>query len=156
MKMQSDKSKPNVKQAVPFFAVADMARSLRYYADGLGFEIKLTWTPRGKIEWCWLERGGAALMLQEARAEGGDAWRPQGKVGEGVSICFICEDALALYHEFLTRGIPASEPFVGNRMWVAELTDPDGYNLCFESATEVPEETKLSEWKAKTAAEGKV
>ena len=41
----------------------------------------------------------------------------------------------------------ASEPFVGNNMWVTGLTDPDGYKLYFESPTDVPEETKYSEWK---------
>ncbi len=55
------------------------------------------------------------------------------KVGEGVSICFICDDA------------PASRPFVGNGMWVTSLADPDGYRLEFESLTEVPEDTQLSE-----------
>ena len=30
---------------------------------------------------------------------------------------------------------------VGNGMWVTEVTDPDGYNLSFQSATDVAEET---------------
>ena len=151
--MTTPGDKPNLKQAVPFFMVAEMARSLRYYVEGLGFEVKLTWTPRGKIEWCWLERDGVALMVQEFRAGGHDAGKPQGRAGDGVSICFICEDALAIYDEFVARGIQASEPFVGNRMWVTELTDPDGYKLCFESATDVAEGSRLSEWK-KAATEG--
>lgn len=29
----------NVQQAVPFFLVADMQRSVRFYVDGLGFTI---------------------------------------------------------------------------------------------------------------------
>lgn len=140
------KAGPNVKQAVPFFAVSNTERSLRYYVDGLGFEMKHKWVPRGRIEWCWLELGGAALMLQEFHKEGHDSWAPQAKVGEGVSICFICEDALAIHHHVVSRGIQASEPCMGNRMWVTELTDPDGYRLCFESSTDVPEETKFSEW----------
>ena len=68
-----------------------------------------------------------------------------GKVGEGVSICFVCEDALALYHEFRGRGLEASRPFVGNRMWVTSLRDPDGYQLHFESSTDVREETVYAE-----------
>lgn len=32
-------------------------------------------------------------------------------------------------------------------MWVTGVKDPDGYNLYFESMTDVPEETKYSEWK---------
>jgi len=30
-------------------------------------------------------------------------------------------------------------------MWVTSLTDPDGYRLEFESLTDVPEDTELSE-----------
>ena len=140
-------TKTNLKQAVPFFAITSMENSLQFYVDGLGFEIKIKWTPRGKIEWCWLERDGVALMLQEYLKEGPHAKKIEGKLGDGVSICFICEDAIALYHEFLTKGLQPKEPFVGNGMWVIETSDPDGYNLCFESITNVPEETMYSEWK---------
>src|SRR5438132_11423301 len=66
----------NVKQAVPFFAVSNMESSLRFYVDGLGFKMKRWWIPDqsdgqdhykadGKIRWCWLELGEAAIMLQE-------------------------------------------------------------------------------------------
>jgi lactoylglutathione lyase len=135
----------NVKQVVPFFAVSNMERSLAYHKDGLGFTMKHKWVVEGKIRWCWLELGGAALMLQEFRKEGHDSWTPTGKLGEGVSLNFICQDALAIYHEVRSRGIETEEPFVGNAMWVTGLTDPDGYRILFESPTDVPEETKLSE-----------
>jgi lactoylglutathione lyase len=139
------KSEPNVQQAVPFFAVSDIEASVRYYVDGLGFEMTMKWIDEGKLRWCWLQRGGAALMLQEFRKEGHDAWVPEGKVGEGVSIYFICADALAIYREVTARGIQASRPFVGNGMWVTSLSDPDGYRIEFESSTDVPEGTELSE-----------
>ncbi len=84
-------------------------------------------------------------MLQEFPTEGHDSWKPDGKVGEGVTICFLCSDALQFYREVAARGIEAAEPFVGNRMWVTSLTDPDGYRLDFESDTEVPEGTRLGE-----------
>jgi hypothetical protein len=59
----------------------------------------------------------------------------------------MCEDALVFYNEVISKNVEASEPFVGNNMWVTGLTDPDGYKLYFESPTDVPEETKYSEWK---------
>src|SRR2546430_1526487 len=105
----------NVKQAVPFFEVSDMERSLRYYLDSLGFALKHKWTPEGKIRWCWLEIGDAALMLQEYWPQTNV---PREKRGVGVSICFTCRDALAIYGEFKARGIDAKRPFVGNSMWV--------------------------------------
>lgn len=138
----------NVRQAVPFFRVASMETSLRFYLDGLGFRMAKNWMVEGRVRWCWLEIGDAALMLQEFRTEGENAWRPSGRVGEGVSICFICEDALSLYRDFRSRAIAASTPFVGNGMWVTSVTDPDGYRLEFESETETPEETVYADREA--------
>ena len=138
----------NFTQVVPFLGVTDIERSLRFYLDGLGFAIKHKWEPEGRIRWCWLTRGGASLMLQEYVKEGHGGRRPEGVLGQGVSLSFQCEDALALYREFRTSGLEPSEPFVGNSMWVTSLSDPDGYRVEFESPTDVPEETKLSEFEA--------
>jgi lactoylglutathione lyase len=138
----------NVQQAVPFFGVTSMEASLRFYVDGLGFKMTKKWTPDsdGKVRWCWLEHGNAALMLQEFKKDHHpNSGRPDGKLGIGVSICFQCKDALALYREFIQRGIEAKRPFVGNGMWVTSVQDPDGYRLEFESFTDVPEETVFSE-----------
>lgn len=131
----------NLKQAVPFFGVTNLEASLRFYVEGLGFVMTKQWTPDGKLRWCWLERDGVALMLQEYLPE----FVPTEKLGVGVSTCFICEDALALYREFKAQGIEASRPFVGNGMWVTTVTDPDGYRLDFESHTDAPEEAELEE-----------
>jgi lactoylglutathione lyase len=139
------KTEANVKQAVPFFRVSNMEESVRYYVDGLGFEMTKKWVDEGKLRWCWLQHGGAALMLQEYRKEGQNSWVPEGKVGVGVSVCFTCQDALAIYREVTSRGIKAGRPFVGNAMWVTSLSDPDGYKIEFESPTDVPEETVFSE-----------
>ena len=139
------KTEVNVKQAVPFFLVSNMEASLRFYVNGLGFEMKNKWIDDGELRWCWLEIGTAALMLQEPRKEGHDSWKPEGKVGVGVSVCFQCKDALALYREFTSRGIEAKRPFVGNAMWVTVVKDPDGYTLDFESPTDAPEESEYSE-----------
>jgi lactoylglutathione lyase len=135
----------NVKQAVPFFHVSNMEDSLRYYVEGLGFEMTKKWIDEGKLRWCWLEIGDAALMLQEFPTEGHDSWKPSCKVGEGVSICFMCEDALAIYREAKSRRIRTSRnPFVGNGLWVVSFADPDGYKIDFESPTDVLEETEYS------------
>ena len=135
----------NVKQAVPFFAVSSMSASLHFYVDGLGFERTNQWIDEGVLRWCWLELGDAALMLQEYRTEGHDSWKPEGKPGVGVTICFICQDALALYHEVTARGLRASRPFVSNGMWNFHVLDPNGYRLEFESDTDVPEGTPYQE-----------
>jgi lactoylglutathione lyase len=139
----------NVKQAVPFFGVTNMESSLRFYVDGLGFKMKNSWIPDraedhpdGRIRWCWLELGDAAIMLQEFRPQN----RPKETLGTGASVSFMCEDALALYREFKSRGVQTRKrPYVGNRLWVVPVTDPDGYRMEFASPTDAPEESKLEE-----------
>lgn len=135
----------NVQQAVPFFAVTDIEESLRFYIEGLGCEMTNKWIDEGKLRWCWLRIGGAALMLQEIWKEGPQGRTPEGELGAGVTICFLCKDALTIFHEAKSRGIEATTPFVGNGMWVTTMTDPDGYRLDFESVTDVPEETVYAE-----------
>src|SRR5262245_5947344 len=133
---------PNVKQAVPFFMVTDIDASLRFYVDGLGAVITNRWIPEGRIEWSWLRWGDGAQMLQEDRQREQHPGRPAGPLGQGVSVCFMCADAIAIYHELVSRGVGAKRPFVGNGLWVTSVTDPDGYHLDFESPTDVPEETE--------------
>jgi lactoylglutathione lyase len=138
LEIEAEKSTLNIKQAVPFFWVSNMEASLRFYVDGLGYT-----RTNGKLRWCWLERDSAAHMLQEY--EPGKA--PSTKRGEGVSICFQCNDALAIYHQAIARGLHPQRPFVGNAMWVVILTDPDGYKLDFESPTDALEESLYTEEK---------
>ena len=150
----------NVQQAVPFFGVTDMDASLRFYVDGLGFKMKYRWipdaddeNPEGRIRWCWLELGQAALMLQEFRKSGEHNVYLEGKIsrvpenlGAGMSICFQCADSLALYREFKSRGIEIKKrPFVGNHLWCVNVVDPDGYKLWFNSPTDEEEESELEE-----------
>lgn len=130
----------NVKEVVPFLSIFSMERSIRFYIDGLGFEMRNKWEPGGKLRWCWLTLGGASLMLQEFT-------NGPPPVPGGINLTFTCEDAIALYREYQSRGLNPSEPQVGNGLWVTHVADPDGYKLFFESPTDVPEETKLSEVK---------
>jgi predicted enzyme related to lactoylglutathione lyase len=138
-------NKSNVKQSVPFFMVTNMDESLNFYIEKLGFTITNKWEPRGKIEWCLLQLDAVSIMLQEYGQN-----PPTDKLGEGVSVYFICEDALTIYRQISSKGLSISEPFVGNNMWVVGLKDPDGYNILFESTTDVPEETMYSDWERTT------
>lgn len=134
----------NIKQAVPFFMVKDIQLSIQFYGNGLGCTMTHRWIDEGKLKWCWLKIDEAAIMLQELN-EKSDLRNK--KLGEGVEICFVCEDALAFYTEITSKGVITDEPFVGNKMWVVSVKDPDGYRISFESMTDVPEETKYSDWK---------
>jgi uncharacterized glyoxalase superfamily protein PhnB len=127
-----------------------MEASLVFYVEGLGFEMKRQWIPGpdeddpsdGRIRWCWLELGDAAIMLQEFLPQN----RPKETLGTGASVCFQCEDALALYREFKSRGVQMRQrPFVGNGLWVVPVADPDGYRIEFSSPTDAPEESELED-----------
>ena len=132
----------NIRQAVPFFWVTDIVRSTRFYVEGLGARINLRWDVDGKLRWCWLDIGTAAVMLQELAK---DDQRASSNLGSGVSINFICSDAVSFFRELRSRNVTARTPFVGNSMWVTQVTDPDGYELFFESSTDAPEESIYSE-----------
>lgn len=150
----------NVKQAVPFFGVRNMEASLKFYIEGLGFKMKRWWIPDraedkpdGRIRWCCLELGEAAVMLQEFLKQGEHNIYLEGQIttipeelGFGVSINFQCLDSLALYRAFKSRGVQiAKKPFVGNRLWCVNVIDPDGYQLWFNSPTDAQEESELEE-----------
>ena len=135
----------NVTSVVPFLNVPDVARSVDFYLNGLGFTMTRKWIDDGRLRWCWLEKGAAALMIQELWKDGSRVLQPAEQLGQGVSLVFICDDAPAVYRDITARGIQATEPCVGNGMWNFGVSDPYGFRLEFESLTDTPEDTRLSD-----------
>ena len=122
-----------VRQLVPLLAVQDIQRSAEFYRDRLGFALTGKAENEGKMFWCRMERGGSAIMLQQAEDEDGPA---KGR-GRGVSLYFICDDADAVYMELTSRGLQLSPPSVAYYgMKQVVVPEPDGYYLCFESPVE--------------------
>ncbi len=91
-----------VQEAVPLLFVSEITQSIEFYCEGLGFEMTSKWNPNGQIKWCWLQHGGASLVLQAADEEEDIA-----RVGqaEGVTFYFVCEDANTVHGEVTARGI---------------------------------------------------
>ena len=120
-----------IREVVPLLFVQDIRRSVAFYQERLGFDLTQKWAPNGQLAWCRLERDGSALMLQLANDEDGP---PTGR-GRGVCFYFNCNDVQPMFDEFLSRGLQVKPPeaaFYGmNQVFV---TDPDGYELCFQSA----------------------
>jgi uncharacterized glyoxalase superfamily protein PhnB len=145
MTTQVDLDLIGVEQCVNLLLVRSMEASLRFYVDGLGFRKTNQWIHNGRLEWCWLDLGGSALMLQEVVPAERYAGEFEGRVGKGVSLNFTCRDALAFYRLMKERGVAVQRPFVGNRMWVTSLKDPDGYQLHFQSPTDAPEESEYED-----------
>jgi len=122
-----------VQETVPLL-VADINESRKFYCDGLGFLMAQKWDQEGQLAWCRLQHGGAALMLQQS----GDDGPPAETRGSGVCFYFICADADVVYREITERGIVASKPVVAfYGMNQTYITDPDGYELCFENPAQL-------------------
>lgn len=135
----------NVTGLIPLLMVTSMERSLTFYIGGLDFKMQNRWIPDGRLRWCWMSLGAAALMLQEASESTREKMAADGMLGNGAALYFQCSDAVAVYREAAARGIPAlREPQVGNFSWEVFFTDPDGYRINFSSPTDLPEETLLS------------
>src|SRR5688500_1778136 len=117
--MSATTSGHNVEQAVPFYWVADIRASVRFYVDGLGFTVTADWVARGSLRWCWLQLGGAAVMLQEVPKEARGGASPSASTRPRAAGDFICKDALAIYREVSSRRGPVKQPVVGNRKWCA-------------------------------------
>lgn len=121
-----------IRELVPLMCVQDVARSLSFYRDRLGFTVVAAWEPDGKLAWCRLQRDNAAVMLQQATEEDGPA---DGR-GRGVEFFFICDDAGTIHADLSARGLRLDPPriaFYGMKQ--VFVIDPDGYRLCFESPT---------------------
>jgi uncharacterized glyoxalase superfamily protein PhnB len=119
-----------VRQLKPLLAVADIQRSVEFYRDRLGFSLTGEAENEGKMFWCSMERGGSAIMLQQAEDEDGPA---EGR-GRGISFYFICDDADAIYAELTSRGLHLSPPSIAYYgMKQVVVPEPDGYYICFES-----------------------
>jgi len=74
------RAEANVQQAVPFFWVQDMERSVRFYVDGLGFEMTKEWNDEGKLRWGWLQLAALRLRRSVGRKVGAPIYRKGNQV----------------------------------------------------------------------------
>lgn len=115
----------------PLIQVFDMPTSLAFYRDILGFAVK-----NSTSDWALLERDGIELMLNTAYES--DARPPapdSGRVAAHDDTClyFSAPDVDGVYAYLRTHGVAAREPRVAPYgMKQVYLSDPDGYNLCFQ------------------------
>jgi uncharacterized glyoxalase superfamily protein PhnB len=112
----------------PSFTANDLARSMAWYRDVLGFVVGERWEREGKLVGCELRAGGLSLML------GQDDWKKgHDRVkGEGFRLyCGTTQDVDALARAIKARGgkldsEPADQPW-GSRDF--SVTDPDGFKI---------------------------
>jgi uncharacterized glyoxalase superfamily protein PhnB len=120
----------------PLLQVFDMATSLRFYRDILGF-VEVEKSGQGDdVGWAWLRHGDAALMLNAAYDEGQrpSAADPIRQAAHADTVLYLgCEDLEGVYAYLVGKGVKAKPPKIAPYgMKQLYLTDPDGYGLCLQ------------------------
>ena len=122
---------------VPELVCSDLAASLPFYTEVLGFRVRYD---RPESGFAYLEREGAELMLDQQSPGSwltGEMARP---FGRGINLQIEVSDVAALREAVRAAGIGtyretedawyrAGDAYVGNRQFI--LQDPDGYLLRF-------------------------
>ena len=119
-----------LRHITPGITVNDLARSLAFYTEGLGFIVQERWEEEGKLAGVELHAGGAHLVLtQDDFKKGHDRVK-----GIGLRLWFYtAQDLDALAARAKASGIaldqePSDMPW-GARIFM--LTDPDGFKISF-------------------------
>lgn len=131
--------------------VADMQKSLSFYRQQLGFQLKECWPSEAEAKWASLVLDGQTIMLGQAmpaamseqmhgdNKPAGKFWGRQAALfaehphGAGVVCYLTVADVDAYAEQVKGRGLqlelPPTSQFYGLRDFV--VTDPDGYVLTF-------------------------
>ncbi|HSE68984.1 MAG TPA: VOC family protein [Gemmatimonadales bacterium] len=119
-----------LRHITPGITVNDLARSMAFYTEGLGFIVGERWEEEGKLAGVELTAGGAHLVLtQDDFKKGRDRVK-----GVGLRLWFYtAQDLDGLAARAKASGIvldqePADMPW-GARTFM--LTDPDGFKISF-------------------------
>ena len=128
-----------MNRLVPEMIVSDLARSLRFYCEVLGFRIEYQ---RPEHHFAFLSFHGSQLMLEQDDLEE-SSWRVgplEAPFGRGMNLSIKCPDAQGLVARFETAGHTLRKPleerwYRSNDVLFGErnclLLDPDGYLLRF-------------------------
>ncbi len=128
----------SVTGMTPLLQVFDMATSLRFYCDVLGFEIVQADdnTSAPNHNWVWLRLSSIDLMLNTAYEYDS---RPPATDPDRISahddtcLYFGSPDVDAVYAQLRDKGIELDPPKVAPYgMKQLYVHDPDGFNICFQ------------------------
>jgi glyoxylase I family protein len=128
----------DINGMTPLFQVFDMATSLKFYCDVLGFQIVTTDanTAPPNHNWVWLRLNGTDLMLNTAYEYDKRPLSPDLRrlaIHRDTALYFGAPDVDAVYAHLRAQGIKVKEPKVAPYgMKQLYLRDPDGFELCFQ------------------------
>jgi lactoylglutathione lyase len=121
-----------LRTAAPGLTVNDLAQSLSWYRDTLGFVVKERWEHEGKLAGVELAAGSVSFYLMQ------DDWQKGRERVKGIGFrlyCTTAQDVDRLAALIRGRGgrlleEPHDEPWGGRALAVA---DPDGFKLTIAS-----------------------
>lgn len=117
----------------PNLIVRDIATSVAFYRDALGFAIKQTVPDAEPFVFVWMERDGVPVFLNDVNAAAHDypdvANMPQG----GTAALFFVITGVDAYYAAVAPSanvvMPIKTQFYGMREFA--ITDPDGHLITF-------------------------
>lgn len=134
-----------IRGMCPLLQVFDMAASLKFYCDILGFEIHAADqnTKAPDHNWVWLVREDVHLMLNTAYEPEHRPPTPDGRrvtAHDDTCLYFGAPDVDAVYAYLREMGIKLDAPRVAPYgMKQLYLHDPDGYGISFQWRAEKEE-----------------
>jgi hypothetical protein len=116
-----------LKACIPVIPSADLDKSLRFWVDGLGFQVESEMRAEGRLIFCMLRREQLWLMLNQ---RAGTPSKPESY--EGIRLYWTPSDLHETRRHLQQLGYAVSE--IENRDYGQVeffLTDDDGYAHCF-------------------------
>ena len=133
-----------MKQLTPNLAVKDVAKSVTFYTEVLGFKLKMCVDdekrPAETIEadkryiWANVMNGSVGMMFQQKQSFEDDLGVLVKEIGASVSFYIEVEDAQVLYERLKEKATihkTLETTFYGTKEFY--IKDPDGYILGFSS-----------------------
>lgn len=122
-----------LKSLVPMLSVSDLATTMAFYSDRLGFRVRATFGD--PPVWCTLERDGVKLMFNQPPAAEMAALPRHAR--DYQVFYFYPDDVEALHAAWRADGLSVTDLRVTDYgMKEFELRDPDGIWLWFGQDTD--------------------
>jgi lactoylglutathione lyase len=111
--------RPAFREPFPILYVDDVARSIRFYTESLGFTVSYRWPAEGETAFAFLKLDPLGIAVSQRRPE---------HEGRDFELCVYTDDADRAAEELRRAGAdevqpPQDEPWGERRMYVR---DPDG------------------------------
>ena len=127
-------SDPDIGGASPLFIVRNLAATLAFYRDKLGFDITFQGPEPDDIFFGIVQRGRAMFMFKDVDIDPVPNYTRD--IGQGIAswdAYIYVPDPDTLYEEFASRDVEFFEPLKDNHdnLRGFEIQDPNGYILYF-------------------------